>query len=130
MRRLEQVDASYLAAFIDGEGSFIRAKGTRRWKITVSQTQRDVLDWARMTVGAGTITSERNTGKWLIKTVGSKYEDIHRWHVHGWEAAALVRQLLPYIRVRREAAARLLLDYPEPKELSLGEDAKPNRRVA
>lgn len=63
VKTLNVEEAAYLAGIVDGEGTITLAsknKGqNRRLAITVSNTDRELLEWILKVVGVGIITTKR-----------------------------------------------------------------------
>ncbi len=93
-----EVDRAWLAAMLDGEGCvYIH----RRWKgrknptygcaIQISNTNMPVLERCRALTGMGTIN----------KSNVSRRKTIYRWCLMSREARVLLRELYPYIIIKR-----------------------------
>jgi len=59
---------------------------------------------------SGTISRRKNPALGLVRR--REYSDVYCWTLSGWNAAALIRQLLPYLHVKRSKADEMLLYYP------------------
>jgi hypothetical protein len=61
---LSPVDAAYIAGLVDGEGTITlsrrHAGDGRQLVISISSTERPILNFARETIGAGKITSKKS----------------------------------------------------------------------
>lgn len=106
-------DAAYLAGLIDGEGSVSvnrtrtgkSAKSCRRGfayrsSLTITMTDMAVLKWAQKTTGVGAICKK--------KTARAKHKPAWAWAVWSVEAADLLRELRPYLKVKRKQADNLI----------------------
>lgn len=132
--RLSATDAAYLAGLIDGEGSIAvsrthsnaSAKACKRGfayraSVTVTMTDLPILEWARITTGVGNI---------CVKKVRSQnHKPAWTWSVWSIEAATLLSDILPYMRVKAEQARNLIefqraMRQPGSKGLSDGEWAR------
>lgn len=111
---LTETDAAYIAAFIDGEGSIVRSRrAPHPWRLQVGQKEPAVIYWLREVTGVGTVYREANPGRGLVRR--RAYDDIHRWTVSGWAAADLLRQVLPFMHVKRSRAQEMLTRYEWPQ---------------
>jgi hypothetical protein len=105
---LSAVDAAYIAGLIDGEGTIAltrrhRTDG-RQLVVSISNTERPLLDWVLSTVGAGKITGKKT------------YKDHHApgltYSVSNRQALTLLEQVAPHLRTYKAARAQLVLqDY-------------------
>lgn len=111
MLKLSPTQAAYLAGLVDGEGCIAihrqKHRKTRsglyyRTDVTVSNTNQDVLVWAKKVTGLGSIRGRQ------LKMRNSKFS--WRWSVSGNGAVLLVRLISPYLIIKREQA-RLLLSF-------------------
>ena len=108
---LAPLDIRYLAGFIDGEGCFSATATTRkggpsryyRCVLIVGNSDRSILERIKATVGVGVVgvldtQRQRKYGHKLV----------YYWSVTGWQAAQVIRTLLPFLVVKAEAARELL----------------------
>lgn len=117
--RLTATEAAYLAAFLDGEGSiFPNKSGGRSWRISIVQKDEAVIRWLREVTQAGSIHRRRNLGSGLRRP--RQYADLFCWQVSGWDAADLVRQIHPYLHVKRMRAEQMLAAYAVPMATQAG----------
>ncbi len=95
---LRDVDAAYLAAFIDGEGCIILARRTYGLSMRLHATNTDtsVLEWIAEITGTGQVLRQSRGNE--------KHNASYHWQVHGLAAASVLRQILPYIRIKRAQA--------------------------
>ena len=104
-------DLAYLAGLLDGEGSICILKGTRAYgtpkhwlEVSIGNTHLGVLQWVQETFG-GRVShnaerfTKRNHRTW-------------RWRASASEAAAILRFLLPYLKIKVEQA-RLALEFSD-----------------
>jgi hypothetical protein len=100
------VDLAWAAGFIDGEGciSIHKHKSSRNPKyprftlrLTVSNTKVDVLNQCKEIFGCGTVTLDqlREDKNW---------KQGYRWTVTCDSASRVLKQLIPYLRVKRRQA--------------------------
>ena len=105
---LSAVDAAYLAGLIDGEGTIALARrhrnDERQLVVSISNTERPLLDWVLSAVGAGKITGKKT------------YKDHHApgltYAVSNRQALAVLEQAAPHLRTYKAERAELILrDY-------------------
>lgn len=106
--RLRAVDAAYLAGLIDGEGTIALAhrhrNEQRQLVVSISNTERPLLDWVRSVVGAGKITGK--------KTYKAHHAAGLTYAVSNRQALALLQQVAAYLRTYKAERAELILrDY-------------------
>lgn len=105
--RLTDIDAAYLAGLIDGEGTIAlsrrHARENRQLVVTISSTERVLVDWALQTTRAGKITRKKPTSS--HHAAGLTYVIANR------QALALLEQVAPFLRSYKVDRARLVLDY-------------------
>ena len=107
MEDSSEVDDAYMAGFFDGEGcvtiSRPRSRKNYQLEVNVGNTSRDVLEWV-----------QRNYGGRLHDMQGSRparYKPYSVWQVSGVEATDFLRQVLPFLKVKREEA-ELAVKFP------------------
>ena len=110
-------ELSYLAGFIDGEGSFIICKrlhtnefGT--WKgyslfIDIGNTNLEVLQWIKNKTG--------NTSEIYINPQKGNRKQMYRMRINAKLSKKLAEELLPYLIVKREQAD-VFLKFPFDKK--------------
>lgn len=109
---LSEVEAAWLAGFIDGEGSiqikWQRSKRDRHMtssvaSISVSQAEprTEVLFWLQDKFG-GSIASHRSTER------NPKHNEAFRWSVTGAAAVKVATEILPYLKLKKRHAEILL----------------------
>jgi hypothetical protein len=107
-RRLSGTDAAYVAGLIDGEGTISllrRHRGDQRQLvISISSTERALLDYVLDAVGAGKVTRKR--------TYRAGHAPGLAYTISNRQALALLEQVAPHLRSYKANRARLLLaDY-------------------
>lgn len=107
-RDLRDVDAAYIAGLVDGEGTLALSRKhgneNRQLALTISNTDRALLDSILEVVGSGKITAKRVSHP--IHTPSFTYA------VYNRQALALLEQIEPYLRTyKRERAHLILRDY-------------------
>lgn len=95
---LTETEAAYLAGFIDGEGYVAvrrNGKNAPRPCIQITQKDRTILDDLKKMIGCG----------YVFRGKGGNY----KLEIMGFTTVVpLLQQIIPYIRVKRYAADRLL----------------------
>jgi len=98
---LQAHELAYIAGFFDGEGSIVitTGKGGRLvMNVVIVQTDRDILEWIRASLGCGGgIYSRSRAG-----SLGKKEAFALQWC--GLSAKNVLLQLLPYLRVKKGKA--------------------------
>ena len=108
VRSLNTPDAAYIAGLIDGEGTITltrkHANENRQLVISISNTDKDLLEFTYKTIGAGKITRKRVTH--LHHTPSFTYAIYNR------QALVLLEQVQPFLRTYKKYRAILILrDY-------------------
>jgi LAGLIDADG-like domain len=105
MNVLTDTEAAYLAGLIDGDGSIglhVSRSGHRTHRVTIHQKDPMILHWTQSVVGAGHISSR------LPNHLGGI---MWRWRISGrLQTQAFLRQLIPYLQIKRERAQEILSD--------------------
>jgi len=105
---LRAVDAAYIAGLIDGEGTVTLTRKhrneNRQPAVTISNTERPLLDFVLVTVGAGKITGKRTTSP--------VHSPSFTYAIYNRQALDLLEQIQPYLRTyKAERTALILRDY-------------------
>lgn len=105
---LTPTDAAYLAGLIDGEGTITLTRKhlneNRQLAVTISNTERNLLEFTLDVVGAGKITGKRTTS--------TKHTPSYTYAVYNRQALALLKQVQPFLRTyKAERATLILRDY-------------------
>jgi len=89
---LRAVDAAYIAGLIDGEGTVTLTRKHRnencQLAVTISNTEKRLLDFVLVTVGAGKITRKRTTS--------NLHSPSFTYAVYNRQALDLLEQIKPY----------------------------------
>ena len=103
-KSLTTTQAAYLAGVIDGEGSIFLFKrsGGSAMRITVANTNRDLLEWCLLTTGVGNIV--------LKATSNPKHKQSGMWLCNSQAAASVLEQLADYLIIKKEQA-RMAIDF-------------------
>ena len=103
---LSAVDAAYLAGLVDGEGTITLSRKhkneNRQLALSISNTERQLLEFTLRTVGAGKITRKC--------TAASHHTASFTCSIYNRQALALLRQLTPYLRSYKVKRAELILE--------------------
>ena len=108
VRLLEQTDAAYIAGIIDGEGTVTLSRRhlseNRHLVISISNTDRPLLEYVMNSVGVGKITGK--------KTYQSHHTASYTYSISNRQALALLKQILPYLKTYKAKRSVLILrDY-------------------
>jgi hypothetical protein len=107
VNRLSLLDAAYLAGFVDGEGTITisKSKERKRTCIRISNTNKEIMDWIKETVGNGHIL----TRTWNNKRWKNSYE----YSLDGGNRVKeLVCQIFPFLKIKK-IQATLVLGFPQ-----------------
>jgi hypothetical protein len=106
-RTLAAAEAAYLAGLIDGEGTVTltrkHANENRQLAISISSTERKILEHVLDLTGVGKITNKRRDHE--------HHQPSFAYAVYNRQALALLRQIYPYLRSYKRARARLILHH-------------------
>jgi len=98
--------AAYLAGLIDGEGTITlsRRHSNERRQLVVSivSTEREIVDWARETIGAGKVTRKR--------TSSIRHTPSFTYSISNRQALEVLRQTMPHLRSYKLRRAELALE--------------------
>jgi hypothetical protein len=108
VRRLSAPRAAYIAGLIDGEGTITLARkykgGNRQLIVSISNTERVLLDFVLRAVGAGKITRKRTTR--------THHTPSYTYAIGNRQALNLLEQIQPYLQTYKAARCSLILrDY-------------------
>lgn len=78
----------------------------RSWRIKIYQSDEDLIRWIAEVTGTGFVGYQDPTGKNLVQQ--SVFKRGWYWQLYGRNAALFLRQLLPYLRVKRERAEEVV----------------------
>lgn len=99
---MSRTDAAYLAALLDGEGSIIALKrpdGTvKSYRVHIANTYFPVLEWCKKVTGLGRVDAVNPQKR------AAHHLSCGAWKVHGVKAASVLRQLLPYMQIKKAKA--------------------------
>ncbi len=108
VKPLHSEDTAYIAGLIDGEGTITLTRKhrneNRQLAITISNTERELLDYILRTIGAGKITNKRITRP--------QHTPSFTYAIYNRQALNLLSEIHPYLRTyKRRRAALILRDY-------------------
>src|SRR5258708_4372335 len=102
-RILTSPDAAYLAGLVDGEGTISLTRkhrgGNRQLFVSISSTERGILEHVLRTVGAGKITNKR--------TYRKHHSPSGTYVIANRQALELLKQIIPYLQSYKVGRARL-----------------------
>lgn len=95
---------AYLAGIIDGEGTITLAKqsngyGARRVEVSVANTDKGLMDWLQAEFG-GSVRQRRGRA--------DHYKKLYDWRVRDRRARELLRECVPYLKVKKPRADLIL----------------------
>lgn len=105
VRTLSQEEAAYIAGIIDGEGTItlthIHRNANRQLVVSVSSTERELLDYILHTVGAGRITNKR--------AAHAHHTPSLAYAINNRQALSLLGQVAPFLRTYKARRAQFAL---------------------
>lgn len=106
-QHLTKEDAAYIAGLVDGEGTITLTKKhrneNRQLALTISSTERQLLDYVLKVCGVGKITNKR--------AYTSAHTRSFTFAVHNRQALSLLAQLFHYLKSYKVRRARLVLEH-------------------
>jgi hypothetical protein len=112
---MTDLDWAYLAGFFDGEGCIVIQSGisgfqkslSHRLQISIGNTYKPVMDWIKKEIRLGSLYGQG----------GKKQKKVcWNWYCRGNQAAFILRNLLPYLKVKR-AQAELAFQFLTEREI-------------
>lgn len=105
---LSETDAAYIAGLVDGEGTITLTRKhrneNRQVTVSISNTDKYLLDFVRATVGQGKITRKRVTS--------ARHTPSYTYAIYNRQALTLLEQISPYLKTYKSARCNLILrDY-------------------
>lgn len=98
-------DAAYIAGIIDGEGTITLTRKHRnehrQLAVTISSTERCLLEFVKTTLGVGKITNKR--------TSKSNHAPGFTFSVYNRQALILLQHIAAYLRTYKRRRAELIL---------------------
>lgn len=99
-------DAAYLAGLIDGEGTITLTRKykneNRQLAITISNTEKQLLDFCINKIGAGKITRKR--------TYKENHTPSYTYAIYNRQALSMLKQIKPYLLSYKAIRAQLIID--------------------
>jgi len=108
VKSLSLTDAAYIAGLIDGEGTITLTRKhrneNRQLAVTISNTERDLLEYVYQSIGVGKITRKR--------TAKNHHTPSFTYAIYNRQTLNLLEQVCAYLRTyKRERADLILRDY-------------------
>jgi len=108
VKNMSQTDAAYIAGLVDGEGTVTLSRRhrseNRHVVISISNTDRPLLEYVLNSVGAGKITNKR--------TSQTHHTPSYTYTISNRQALALLSQILPYLKTYKAKRSDIILrDY-------------------
>ena len=104
--KLSESEAAYLAGLIDADGTITLCRKhkneNRQLAVSISNTDRQLLEFVRNSVSSGNITSKRTTK--------SNHTPSYTYAVYNRQAFSLLEQITKYLKTYKLKRARLILD--------------------
>ena len=105
---MAQTDAAYIGGLVDGEGTVTLSRRhrseNRQLVISISNTERQLLEYVLNSVGAGKITGKR--------TYQSHHTPSYTYTISNRQALALLNQIFPYMKTYKTRRSDIILrDY-------------------
>jgi len=105
-RILYDCEAAYLAGLIDGEGTVTLCRKhrneNRQLCVSISSTERQMLEWVVATTGVGKITSKRIASK--------RHSPSFTYAVYNRQALSLLEQTQTWLKTYKRMRAVLILE--------------------
>ncbi len=103
---LAVTDAAYIAGLIDGEGTITLTRKhrneNRQLAITISNTERPLLEYVIETIGAGKITGKRTTSE--------RHRPSFTYTIYNRQALNLLAQIHPYLKTYKAIRSSIILE--------------------
>lgn len=108
VQQMSTAEAAYIAGLIDGEGTITLTRKhrneNRQLAVTISNTEKGLLEYVLKTIGAGKITGKR--------TSKPHHTPSYTYALYNRQALNILEQIHPYLKTyKAERAALLLRDY-------------------
>ena len=120
VKKLKPVDAAYIAALIDGEGTvtLMRAHKDeyRQVHVSINNSDKKMLEWVLTTVGAGKIVPK--------KVYSDKHTQTFTYRIVAQKAFPLLEQIFPYLHTYKKERAKLILKYADKLTVRNGKYSK------
>jgi len=120
VKKLKPVDAAYIAALIDGEGTvtLMRAHKDeyRQAHVSINNCDKKMLEWVLRKVGAGKILPK--------KIYNEKHTPSFTYRIVAQKALPLLKQILPYLHTYKKERTKLILKYADKLTVRNGKYSK------
>lgn len=105
-RQLTELETAWLAGLFDGEGSIVFAKGRKQRSVTISMhnTCYPLLKRVEEITKTGRVFDHSKY------RTSPKHSDVWVWQCYGQNARILLRQMLPWLIVKKDRALKVLAD--------------------
>ncbi|MCC6545330.1 MAG: LAGLIDADG family homing endonuclease [Nitrospirae bacterium] len=104
--KITSEEAAYIAGLIDGEGTISLSRkhraDNRQLVVSISNTERNLLNYVQETVGAGLITTKR--------TSRDNHTPSFTYSISNRQALDLLKQITPYLKSYKFGRATLVID--------------------
>jgi hypothetical protein len=104
---LAATDAAYIAGLIDGEGTVTLTRKhkneNRQLAVTISNTERSLLEFCLQTIGAGKITNKLTTRE--------HHTPSFTYAIYNRQALALLEQIHSYLRGYKAKRSQVILNH-------------------
>lgn len=104
---IDVIDAAYIAGIVDGEGTITLTRKHRdehrQLAITISSTERPLLEFIKLTTGVGKITNKRVSKE--------HHAASYTYAVYNRQALALLSAIHPFLRTYKRVRADLILKH-------------------
>lgn len=128
---MKETDIAYIAGIIDGEGCitvsicspYLKHKEVSQVYapiIRVAMTDKNIIYWLQNITGEGNI--------YFIKSRNYRHKDIWDWRLSTGNGARLLKQIKPYLKVKR-LQAELFIELAEIRSQSGRTRYKPERQL-
>lgn len=105
VRSLKPENRAYIAGLVDGEGTITLIRKhrneNRQLAVSISNTERRLLDFVLETIGAGKITGKRTTS--------AAHTPSFTYAIYNRQALCLLEQIHPYLRTYKADRCELIL---------------------
>ena len=106
IKKLTMLERGYVAGVLDGEGTITlsvkQRGGTHHLAVTVSGTERSLINYLQKTIGAGKVTNK--------KIYQSHHKPSFTYSIYSRQALDVLKQVEPHLQTYKKKRARLVLD--------------------
>lgn len=114
INKINKSDLLYLSGLIDGEGCIglntVGSVGKQNLhpQITITNTNKEILDWVIITIGKGVVEEKPRTN--------DKWKTAYSVRINGHHAVQLAQKLEPYLRIKK-LQAQVLIKFKETMQI-------------